>query len=143
MAVVALAAAGCASPTSPSGPEGDLLAARRKWARQVILDYRYTVNALCFCVQRGPLRVTVERGQVTGLNDPVTGVPRPYPHPAMPLTVEDLFTTIEVAIERDAHSVEVRYDPQLGYPQEIAIDFIELAIDDEVTYTASNLVASR
>jgi hypothetical protein len=140
MVVLALAAAGCDSPVSPSGPEGDLEAARRKWARQVILNYRFTVNALCFCIQRGPLAVTVEQGRVTSLTDPVTGAVRPYPHPAMPLTVDDLFATIEQAMRDGADEVAVRYHPQLGYPEEIAIDYIEHAIDDEVTYTASGLV---
>jgi len=69
-------------------------------------------------------------------------VPR-TPSPFVPLTVLALFAKVEDAIDRDADRLDVRYDPRLGYPLEIAIDFIERAIDDEVTYTAAELAAIR
>ena len=133
--VLALAAAACGNPFSPTE---DLEDARRTWSRQGITSYRFTVNVLCFCIDRGPFAVVVEQGRVTSVTDPATGAPR-TPDPFVPLTVEALFARIDDAIERDADEIEVRYDPTLGYPQEIAIDFIENAIDDEVTYTVSDL----
>jgi hypothetical protein len=128
------ALAGC----NPFSPTDDLEDARRKWERQGITSYELTVNVLCFCIERGPFAVVVERGRVVSVTDG-QGVQR-TPNEFVPLTVEDLFDKIEDAIARDADQIDVRYDPELGYPREIAIDFIELAIDDEVTYTASDLV---
>lgn len=135
-----LALAACGSPFSPSGQRGDLEEARRTWSRQGIDSYTFTVSQLCFCGPdvRGPLAVVVSRGRVVSVTDAETGAAR-TPHPVVPLTVEALFAKVEDAIDRRAHRVDVRYDPRLGYPLEIAIDFIELAIDDEVTYTASEL----
>ena len=139
--VLALALGACGNPFSSSGPEEDLEVARRAWSRQGITSYRFTVNVLCFCIERGPFAVVVEQGRVVSVTD-AEGAPR-TPNEFVPLTVEALFAKVEDAIDRDAHDLEVRYDPRLGYPLEIAIDFVELAIDDEVTYVASDLVASR
>jgi len=139
---VALAFAGCDSPFSPSGPERDLEEARRTWSRQGIASYTVEVSQLCFCGPdtHGTFAVVVEQGRVASVTDAETGVPR-TPNPFVPLTVLALFAKVEDAIDRDADRLDVRYDPRLGYPLEIAIDFIERAIDDEVTYTASDLAA--
>ena len=140
----ALPLAGCGNPSSPSGPEGDLEEARRTWSGQGIDSYTFEVSQLCFCVaeSRGTFAVTVVRGNVVSVTDAETGAPR-TPGPFVPLTVEALFAKVEDALDRDAARIDVRYDPRLGYPQEIAIDFIALAIDDEVTYTASDLAPLR
>jgi hypothetical protein len=142
-AVLALALAGC-NPFSPSGAEGDLEEARRTWTSQGIESYSFEVSQVCFCGPdvRGPLNVVVLQGQVASVTDAETGEPR-TPNPVVPLTVEALFERVEDALDRDADGLEVTYDPQLGYPREIAIDFVEMAIDDEVTYTASDLAGIR
>jgi hypothetical protein len=141
---LALALTGCGSPSSPSGPEGDLEEARRTWSRQGYDSYTFKVSQFCFCVaeSRGTFAVTVIRGRVASVTDVETGAPG-TPGPLVPLTVEALFAKVEDAIDRDAARIEVRYDPRLGYPQEIAIDFVELAVDDEVTYMASDLAPVR
>lgn len=63
--------------------------------------------------------------------------------PFMPVTVDGLFAAIDDAIERDAARIDARYDPQLGYPLEIAIDFSERIADEEVSYFASDLTPIR
>jgi hypothetical protein len=140
---VAVALAGCDNPFS-SGPERDLEEARRTWSRQGIASYRFNVSQLCFCGPdvHGTFAVAVVQGRVASVTDAETGEPR-TPGPSVPLTVEALFAKVEDAIDRDADRIEVRYDPQLGYPLEIAIDFVERAVDDEVTYTASGLAGMR
>lgn len=138
--VLVSALAACDGPLDPTGVEGDLADARRTWSRQGSASYRFTVSQLCFCGPdaRGTFAVVVQGGRVTSVRDAETGAPR-TPHPGVPLTVEALFEKVEEAIDLDADDLEVRYHPELGYPLEIAIDYVELAVDDEVTYTASNL----
>ena len=140
----ALAFAGCDNPFSSSGPERDLEEARRTWGRQGISSYTFKVSQLCFCGPdtHGTFAVVVREGRVASVTDAETGAPR-TPNPSVPLTVEALFAKVEDAIDHDADQLVVRYDPALGYPLEIAIDFIERAIDDEVTYTASDLTPIR
>jgi hypothetical protein len=140
--LLALSLSACVGPFSPSGPEEKALEdARRLWDRQQISSYRFVVQQVCFCGPsvRTPLAVVVEQGRVSAVTDAVTGAPV-QPEPFIPITVDRLFAAIKDAIDRDAVRLDVRYDPQLGYPQEISIDFDERIADEEVTYLASALV---
>lgn len=140
--VLALSLSGCVGPFSPSGPEKKALEdARRLWDRQQIASYTFRVRQVCFCVPsvRAPLAVVVEQGRVTSIVDAETGAPV-QPEPFIPTTVDALFAAVEDAIDRDAARIDVRYDPQLGYPLEINIDFDLRIADEEVIYLASDLV---
>lgn len=139
----ALALSGCDNPFS-TGLERDLEDARRTWRGQGISSYTFKVSQFCFCGPdtHGTFAVVVRDGRVQSVTDAETGEPR-TPNPSVPLTVEALFAKVEEAIEQDADQIVVRYDPRLGYPLEIAIDFIARAIDDEVTYKASDLDPMR
>ena len=53
-------------------------------------------------------------------------------------TIEDLFDRIQEAIDSHAALLRVTYNRDLGYPENIYIDQIENAVDEEVTYTVSN-----
>jgi hypothetical protein len=59
------------------------------------------------------------------------------------LTVPELFDFVEDAIDRRAHEIDVRYDPESGYPTHIRIDYVENAIDEEMAFEASALRAIR
>ena len=61
------------------------------------------------------------------------GTPVPAQHAESFPTVDGLFQLILDAIEDDADEIDVVYDPDTGVPLEIAIDFIEMAADDELT----------
>jgi hypothetical protein len=139
-ALVVVALAGLSACDNPMSATDDLEDARRMWRSQGITSYTFRVEVLCFCVEegRGPFAVTVEQGRVASVTDPETGAPRAA-NEFVPLTVEALFDKVEDAIERDAADLDVRYDARYGYPVEVAIDFIANAIDDEVTYRASDL----
>jgi len=54
-------------------------------------------------------------------------------------SVMDLFGKIKDAIDRGAASIQVTYDTEWGYPQEIAIDYDEMMADEEFYVTVSNL----
>lgn len=142
--ILTLALSGCIGPFSPSGPVKDKDEARRLWDRQQISSYRFRVSRLCFCAPdaRRPLVAVVVGGQVTSLTDAETGAPFEG-DPFMPVTVDGLFAAVDDAIDRDADRIDARYDPQLGYPLEIAIDFSERMADEEVAYYASELTPIR
>lgn len=111
-----------------------LAEARRLWASEEPADYRIDVRRLCFCgfdVTRA-VRVTVHNGAVVSrryVDDgmPASGAPDLFPD------VAGLFEIVEDAIQRDAHRLDVRYDPALGFPLSIVIDYIEQAVDEELT----------
>lgn len=53
-------------------------------------------------------------------------------------TIDDLFDIIQSAIDAGVPAVNVQYDPILGYPQIINIDYVANAADDELDYVISN-----
>ena len=137
---LALAVSACSNPFSPGDELDD---AREKWAGQGIDSYSLTVREICFCPIEagGPFRVAVVRGRVTSVTylGDGTGV---EPDERIPLTVDDLFATVDEAM-RDAADVEVEYDATYGFPANIRIDRIANAVDDEVYYEARDFQPLR
>jgi hypothetical protein len=139
----ALTLAACDTPIAPSPLDGaskDLAAARRTWATQGLLSYRFRFQRLCFCAPDAvaPLSVVVTRNRVISVTRAESGTPV-TPDSSLPLTVERLFDEIERAIHEKAASLNVRYDPLRGYPLSIDIDRDERVADEEVYYRASDL----
>lgn len=118
--------------------DDDLRDARGRWARNGYASYDLTLRQLCFCGFVEPVRIEVRNGEKAATLIAATGEPLPYPI-EFP-TVSGLFAIIEDALDRDAHELDVTYHPDLGYPVEIAIDYIENAVDDEVTWRVSSVV---
>ena len=135
------AAAGCGNPLSPT--EAALDDAREKWRSQGIDSYRITVRESCFCPIElgGPFVVTVVRGQITSVAYTGEGTDV-VPHERIPLTVDELFATVETAA-REAAKVEAEYDPTYGFPATIFVDRIQNAVDDEVYYSATEFTPLR
>lgn len=137
LAFGASALAGCAD----LGPRNhDLLeevrAQRRAWEAWRPASYVYEVERLCFCgvEWRGPVRVRVDAGQVVGQEyvdggESVTSAAAPW-FPG----VEGLFDILEDALDRDAHQVQVTWDPVSGAPQDFWIDYDANIADEEQGY---------
>ena len=97
--------------------------ARRRWRRAGIHNYRFQIERLCFCAERGPVVLFVRNG-------------RPVAAPATlrdVATVRRLHRRVQRAIDGKVPALSVRYDRR-GIPRDIAIDNIERAVDDEITY---------
>lgn len=113
---------------------------RARWEESGVVDYRFDYRERCVCGQSAMLRATIEvrDGRVTSVSD--TGAPPgTEPLTAFP-TIDDLFDRIEEAIRDEAAALSVSYDPVLGYPTEIIIDFDYGAEQDEVTIDATGLI---
>ena len=85
----------------------------------------------------------VRGDEIVGVTIVETGEPVPETWLQVYMTVNQLFAFIEDAIERSAHSIEVDYHAQYGYPTHIRIDYIENTIDEEMAFEASALVPLR
>jgi hypothetical protein len=116
-----------------------LRAARLRWQRQRPEAYSYVLERLCFCGREtvGPVRIQVRGDSVlsrtyTGSGEPVSLPFRQYFGP-----METVFDVVSEALERDADSLAARYDPARGYPVSVVIDYIENAVDDELTVRVS------
>lgn len=49
-------------------------------------------------------------------------------------TIDNLFATIEWAIERRADEITIEYDSIYGYPKDVRIDWVIQAVDDEEVF---------
>lgn len=123
---LALCGAGLAGGCHPDAPgkgsnaREDLGFQRLRWAEAAPEDYVLRVGLSCFCgaAREGPLYSRVTRGQLVD-------VWREPGHRSQRLdygmTVEDLFSRIASGLD-NAATLQVDYDAQFGYPQEIAIN---------------------
>lgn len=111
----------------------NLRAARARWASSGITSYELTVNRLCFCGFVDPVRVTVEDGTIVSRTVVSTGEPLPAAYAEYYPDIPGLFAIVEQAAT-EADELDTRFDAVYGFPTEIAIDWIENAVDDEVVY---------
>ena len=97
-------------------------------------DYTYVLDTQCYCPLVGPVEVTVEDGEVTSA---VTvkrapGLPKGSDAPDyLRMTINDV---IDRANDPKVDEAEITWPAGSTHPTRIALDPIENAIDDEITY---------
>lgn len=102
--------------------------------------YRYQLSRACFCASAGDFVVTVEDGVVVSARR-TQGDTVPHSDLQYLETVDDLFATVQRAIEDEAYRFRVEYHPELGYPTLIDLDPDRNIIDEEIWLVAGNLTA--
>lgn len=128
-----------------NGPPADFAEARARWEARGPVDYDLVLEQLCFCGPegRGPVRVEVRDGAVASRTYVETGEPvREELEPFFP-DVDGLFAFLAEAFERGPHSIEVEYDPDLGFPTRSFVDFEENVADEERGYRVLELEIVR
>jgi hypothetical protein len=114
---------------------------RRLWNNQNISNYRYTFSNGCFCIPeaRGPVIIEVRNGKIKSITSVATGQPVQNPEYFQKYnTIPKLFNVIQDAINRKAYSLDVAYNPRLGYPTQINIDYNSQIADEEIYLTIEN-----
>lgn len=102
-------------------------------------DYTYLLEQICFCPVTGPVKVTVEDGEVTSavIARGGPGIKKGTVAPDyLWLTINDV---IAEANDPDAASVDVQWPDGQDWPSKVAVDKIENATDDEVTFLVRNV----
>ena len=131
---------GLVSPTGPpDGLDAEGISAWNVWQEQAWADYSYRLSVLCFCpaVQKAPVQVEANKvllfeGKPLTPDQQVTGFGKKQP------TINALFVELGRAIEK-ADEVSVDYDEETGVPTTISVDWISDAIDDEISYSATQV----
>lgn len=110
------------------------------WEAAALDAYRYELSRACFCALAGDFVVTVEEGVVVSARRAQADT---VPHSELQYleTVDDLFATVQRAIEHEAYRFRVEYHPELGYPTLIDLDPERNTIDEEIWLVAGNLTA--
>lgn len=107
---------------------------RAKWEAAGIDSYDLDYRRSCFCPPPGDVQVLVRGGEIFSIRDPDTGaeIENPSTGAFGFNSVDGLFDAIAAAINGRVARLDVEYDPELGYPTSISIDFIADAVDDEI-----------
>jgi hypothetical protein len=127
----------CSSALGPV--RNDLATARASWATMITAPYSFTFSRSCFCASEflRPVHISVADGVVTQAVFVDTGEPVATPLSEIE-TIDDLFDEIQAAIDADAFEIIATFDSRLGHPISVSIDYIENAIDDEMTFQVSD-----
>jgi len=114
-----------------------------KWQDANVTHYRFELSVGCFCIFRSQMPVTVEvqNGEVVSMID-VNGDEFAMDDPNSEFvlkyaTIDRLFSELGSDPVQGADNLTVSYDSTYGFPNDIAIDYIELAADDELYLTVT------
>ena len=113
---------------------------RAKWQSQGARDYSYRLQIGCFCPQEitQPVIVEVRDGVATSIVYAEGGASATSEIFQSYDTIDELFATVQGAINDKVDEVTVTYDAGLGYPIRIYIDPRKTAIDEERALTVSD-----
>ena len=120
----------------------DLAAARSQWIAEAPGAYDFDYLRSCFCPDVFLARVYVVDGAVTLVVNLESSTPLSAERNDDFPTVDQLFNELDEVIRLEPHELEVRYDPQLGYPSFVSVDIEERMVDEEFSYTVDDLVTS-
>ena len=134
-------------PTAVPGDPAMLRAAqaeldrnRALWEASRAGDYSFVLTPICFCPQDllDPVRISVLGGVVASVAYAESGKAPDHDGYGRYVTIDDLFDTIQEAIDRKAAQVAVTYDPEIGYPTDTKLDYDARMADEEYRFTASD-----
>ena len=112
---------------------------RALWAASRAGDYSFVLAPICFCPQDllDPVRIAVVNGVVASVTYVESGKTPEHDGFGRYVTIDDLFDTIQEAIDRKASQITVTYDPETGYPTDARLDYDARMTDEEYMFTVS------
>ena len=117
---------------------------RTTWKNSGIAHYRFGLTLGCFCPfqDKMPLSIEVNQGEIVSIAGPdgkeISKDDVNYQLFADYGTIDRIFEKLDGAMDdKQAGDIIVKYDPTFGIPTEASIDYIKLAMDDEIYVTVS------
>lgn len=113
------------------------------WKEANVSNYRYQLSVVCFCpyMEDMPLTIEVQNGKMVSMTRPdgtqVDSSSPSYETYVSYATIDGLFLKLQSVLGGEAEEVTVSYDSVYGFPATIMIDYIKLAIDDELSLQVS------
>ena len=113
-----------------------------KWQSAALSNYQYEFSWQCFCLPDyvAPVLVTVREGVIDSVVYTHTHLPVDADKLNRYLTIDELFTFIQSAIDEEAIKIVSKYDLEYGFPTKVWIDWNEMIADEERGFQVSNLV---
>jgi hypothetical protein len=119
-------------------PRQDFNAALQKWRAAGLRNYAFTFYQSCFCIGRQPIRISVENDKVRSARNISDGAAVKPAEVGQPLTMNDIFQKIEAGYTKPADHIRLTLNPELGYPERVYIDYVEMMADEELSFTISD-----
>jgi len=143
LVLLGVLAVGC-RPDRYSELRRQLKTSEQQWAAQKAANYSYTLKIGAFAPPEitSPVLVTVKDGAPYSIVYVADGKPATNTFFERANTVDKLFGIIQQAIGNKYDETYAAFEADLGYPVEIRLDPQKTAIDEESTYTVSNLKIS-
>jgi len=125
--------------------QAELNTHRQLWKSQGFEDYQYDFQWNCYCVPDfvKPVIVSVRNGAIAGVSFSEEGLPVDPSNFTRYHTIKGSFYFIQDAIDRDAYEISVTYDSEFGYPTSASIDYERYTVDEEMGFTAKQLVRKK
>ena len=126
--------------------DDELAANRSVWEAASIASYEYRYEKTCDCHRDTPAEtiVTVENGLIVGVrydrDDYLEEIPVAEGNYRWFRSIDDLFDLVEAAMG-SAATLRVTYEPALGYPAYIYIDYDHAMVGEEVELQVTSLHA--
>ena len=111
----------------------------KKWVDAEIKDYTFVLSYDCGeCMDSDTYSIVVKDNQVDSIKkkfDPesevdVTG--------AFPQTIDALFKKAKSAYFASPFKYTIEYDEVYGFPTKLYVDYVELVVDDEISFSISD-----
>lgn len=137
-------------PDGPKDAEGDTDALKEAqaqldkhrllWTSNRVDAYSFVLAPVCFCPQHllDPVRIRVVNESVASVTYTESGKAPEHDGFGRYVTIDELFNTIQEAIDGNAFEITVIYDPEIGYPIEVSIDYDARMADEEYSFSASD-----
>jgi Family of unknown function (DUF6174) len=122
-------------------PSSLMLEGRNLWTSKNLSTYSYTLQRSCFC----PLEITkamrleVRDGALTSVKYVDSGADVPANFRPNIFKIEAFFDLIDSTRAKGGTVENLSFDAALGYPNQMNLDPIPLAVDDESYYKLSDL----
>ena len=112
------------------------------WESRGLENYQMDFQWLCFCPPEyvEPVVVSVRNGDtIDAVVFIESGLAVDQSHVSRYTTIDGLFDLLQEAIDRNAFSISVEYDAELGHPLRASIDYDHRVADEERGFVAGNI----
>ena len=120
------------------------LEARNLWTSKNLTSYAYTLQRSCFCPSEitKAMRLEVRNASLTSIKyiDSGLDVPANF-QPTNLFKIEAFFDLIDSTRAKGGTVGNLKFDAVFGYPTQMNLDPIPLAVDDETYYFLTDLKA--
>jgi hypothetical protein len=136
LALALVLAVGCAGEPA----QDETSTALTTWSSQGLDSYSFTWRRDCECIDSGrQIRIEVVDGQIASALYVDDETPVSTELQAHLLTIDGVFAEITDALAGNADLVDVAYDPDLGFPASVYVDYSTGVADEELALQISDV----